>query len=361
MTRLGWSWAGFVWGYALLWFLVNDRVKLLAYRIFDPVKASLLAKKPLDLTPQIAKRAYELYEQQGRKSGSSIQNWDQAEREIRQGETVPKPTVKVEPKPEVKVEPKPEAFFIDIADFVRTQEEPTVSTGPYAQFKTMQMAHKYVTVVLDGQGSDEMMAGYLPYHFVYLRQLKKNKQYKKLLKEIYYSSDILVKYSALKFKRLLGLKKDVMANSLLKQSFITDFQAEKFNVTQDNLKKRLIEDIFHNSLQSLLRYEDRNAMRFSIEGRVPFLDFNLLRFLFTLPDEAIIKNGWNKFILRNAVKDLLPDMITNRRNKIGFTTPEYEWFMRMKNKIYAIFTSNSFSMSSLLRTCTLRSRLFTSA
>jgi H+-transporting ATPase len=83
MTPLGWGWALFVWGYALAWFLVNDRVKLLAYRIFDPTKAPLLAKKPLDLTPQIATRAYELYEQRGRGDGQAGQDWLEAEREIR--------------------------------------------------------------------------------------------------------------------------------------------------------------------------------------------------------------------------------------------------------------------------------------
>jgi H+-transporting ATPase len=72
--------------YALLWFLLNDRVKLLAYRIFDPAKASLLAKKPLDLTPQIATRAYELYEQRGRRDGQAGQDWLEAEREIRKDE-----------------------------------------------------------------------------------------------------------------------------------------------------------------------------------------------------------------------------------------------------------------------------------
>jgi H+-transporting ATPase len=71
MTPLGWAWALFVWGYALAWFLVNDRVKLLAYRIFDPTKAPLLSKKPLDLTPQIATRAYELYEQRGHRDGQA--------------------------------------------------------------------------------------------------------------------------------------------------------------------------------------------------------------------------------------------------------------------------------------------------
>ena len=87
MTPLGWGWALFVWGYALVCFLVNDRVKLLAYRIFDPTKPPLLAGKPLDLTPQIAKRAYELYEQRGRQDGRAIQDWGQAEREIRKNKS----------------------------------------------------------------------------------------------------------------------------------------------------------------------------------------------------------------------------------------------------------------------------------
>jgi H+-transporting ATPase len=79
MTPLGWGWAGFAWGYALLWFLLNDRVKLLAYRIFDSVKA----RTPSELKAQIATRAYELYEQRGRKDGRANQDWNEAEREIR--------------------------------------------------------------------------------------------------------------------------------------------------------------------------------------------------------------------------------------------------------------------------------------
>jgi H+-transporting ATPase len=84
MTPLGWKWAGFVWGYALLWFLVNDRVKLLAYRIFDPMKTPLLGKKtPVDLTPQIAIRAYELYQERVRGESRQDQDWLEAERETR--------------------------------------------------------------------------------------------------------------------------------------------------------------------------------------------------------------------------------------------------------------------------------------
>ena len=84
MTPLGWGWARFVWGYALLWFLVNDRVKLLAYRIFDPTAAPLLfARQSLDLTPQIAKGANELYERPGRRDGHAVEDWLEAERKSR--------------------------------------------------------------------------------------------------------------------------------------------------------------------------------------------------------------------------------------------------------------------------------------
>jgi H+-transporting ATPase len=79
MTPLGWGWAMFVWGYALAWFLINDRVKLLAYRILDPVEMGT----PTDLAPLIAKRAYELFEIEGRQDGHAAQDWQEAEKQIR--------------------------------------------------------------------------------------------------------------------------------------------------------------------------------------------------------------------------------------------------------------------------------------
>jgi len=83
MTPLGWGWAMFVWGYALVWFLLNDRVKLLAYKIFDPIKTN----KPSDLKPEIARQAYELYEQQGHHEGHAVQNWLEAEKKIRKAKS----------------------------------------------------------------------------------------------------------------------------------------------------------------------------------------------------------------------------------------------------------------------------------
>jgi H+-transporting ATPase len=84
MTPIGWGWAAFVWGYALTWFVATDRVKLIGYRIFDPTAAPLLATEADDATAEIAKRAYELYELHGHHEGHAVQDWLQAEREIRE-------------------------------------------------------------------------------------------------------------------------------------------------------------------------------------------------------------------------------------------------------------------------------------
>ncbi len=239
-----------------------------------------------------------------------------------------------------KVQPKVEDFFAEIEEFVRTQEEPTISTGPYAQFAVMKEAKKHVKVLLDGQGADEMMAGYLPYYFVYLKQLHKQKKYLTLLTEVFSSIDVISKYVKIKFSSAFNQSNPV---KLLGKAFHKKNFGTSFEVNSDNLKLRLIQDVFYNSLPSLLRYEDKNSMRFSIEGRVPFLDIDLIKLIFSLPDKAIIKMGWNKNILRDATKELLPKLIRKRRNKIGFTTPEEEWFMRMKNRIYSIFLSPSFA------------------
>ncbi len=84
MAPLGWKWAGIVWAYALAWFLINDRVKLLAYRIFDPSKPSLLGKKPpVDRNQQIAARAYEIYQDRLHGESQQDQDWLEAERETR--------------------------------------------------------------------------------------------------------------------------------------------------------------------------------------------------------------------------------------------------------------------------------------
>jgi asparagine synthase (glutamine-hydrolysing) len=144
-------------------------------------------------------------------------------------------------------------------------------------------------------------------------------------------------YNRLQFRR------SVPTSNFLHVDFKKTYPHEKFDITQDDLKKRFIEDIFYNSLPALLRYEDKNSMRFSVEGRVPFLDKEVMEYLFGLDNRSIIRGSWNKRILRDSTKGLLPELIRRRRNKIGFTTPENEWFQKAQDEFYAIFTSESFA------------------
>ncbi|WP_058235242.1 asparagine synthase (glutamine-hydrolyzing) [Devriesea agamarum] len=241
-----------------------------------------------------------------------------------------------------KIKPSPSGFLEDLRDFVRTQEEPIISTGPYAQYCVMREATKHVTVLLDGQGADEMMAGYIPYYFVYFRQLRDRRRYLKLALEFVRSLDILWRLGRFRVLGKLKRAKNVDNRSFLRQGFVQAYRGESFPVEQRNLKKRLVQDLFENSLPSLLRYEDKNTMRFSLEGRVPFLDKEVVKFLFSLSDDAIIHAGWNKRALRDATRGLLPGSISGRRNKIGFTTPQDEWFRSMHSEIRSILASESF-------------------
>lgn len=233
-----------------------------------------------------------------------------------------------------KIYPNHNDFLKDIKDFVRTQEEPTISSGPYAQYKVMQKAKEYIKVIIDGQGSDEMLAGYNPYYLVYFRQLIKQRKYLLLLKELLLSGDIIFKIIGNSFK--------INQYDLINKKFGFKYRKEYFAPTNNNLKKRLYEDVFYNSLPALLRYEDKNAMRFSIEGRIPFCEVNLFKYIFSLDDNFIIKNGVNKFILRKATKELLPNKIRFRRNKVGFTTPEDEWLLKNYDYVYKIFSGKTF-------------------
>jgi asparagine synthase (glutamine-hydrolysing) len=239
-----------------------------------------------------------------------------------------------------KTRPTSAEFLTDIADFVRAQEEPVISTGPYAQYRVMKDASAYVTVMLDGQGADELLAGYVPQLVVHLRNLMSRSR-RDAVKELVASRDVLGHLVAMRARSLLSRRNT--APGLLRPEFRAAHATESYAVPTGELRSRLVHDLFVGSLPALLRYEDRNTMRFSIEGRVPFLDPDLVRAIFALSDDAIIKGGWNKRVLRDATDGVLPPSISRRRNKIGFTTPQNEWFHEQRDFIFEIFRSRSFS------------------
>ena len=94
------------------------------------------------------------------------------------------------------------------------------------------------------------------------------------------------------------------------------------------------------NLKQLLRYEDRNSMRFSIESRTPFADdIELINYIFKIPSVYKIRHGWSKSLLRNSMKNVIPNEICYRIDKIGFETPEAQWLIDIKDKML-LYTNN---------------------
>ncbi len=236
-----------------------------------------------------------------------------------------------------KVTPKREEMWPDLEKVIYHQDEPMISSGPYAQWKVMELAAKNgMKVLLDGQGADEMLAGYLPYYFVYFRELIKGMKVMEAMGEVIKSRDAVWPLLIEKILNLLKIKKSLRVAELFTAS------VSAAPVINNDLNRRLDEDIFANSLPALLRYEDRNSMAFSLEARVPFLDYRLVEFVTNLPANLKIRGGWNKWIMREGLKDILPEKIRRRRWKVGFTTPEISWLRESKKEILEIFNSETF-------------------
>ena len=235
--------------------------------------------------------------------------------------------------------PTSHEFIGELRDFVWHQEEPIVSTGPYAQWCVMRSAREQVTVLLDGQGGDELIAGYVPYQLVYLRQLRKERKYEELRKEAAASRDVLWPLAK---RRIRQRRKRLPTRKLLRPSFLARTTDPGYGRSQSELKERLLQDLLTYSLPCLLRYEDRNSMAFSIESRVPYLDQELVDHILSLPEDAIVRDGWSRWILRAALKGTLPEKIRLRRWKVGFTTPEMRWIKARRAAFTSLYQSPTF-------------------
>ena len=241
-----------------------------------------------------------------------------------------------------RIEPTATEFKNDLRDLVRTQEEPLVSTGAYTQFRVLREAAEQDAVVLDGHGGDETLAGFGPHHLIHLRELRSRGPLA-VVSELGHSLDVLFRRGRPRVGDRLRGRKDVPVTSLLNAGFVREHAAETFTVERSDLRARLLDDVFAGSLPARLRYTAKNARRFGVSVRLPFVDRDLVRFVFGLDDDALVKDGVGKRVLRDAMRGLVPDSVVERRDKVGSSTPQGEWFMRLKNHIYGIFLSESFA------------------
>ena len=236
------------------------------------------------------------------------------------------------------VYPQLDEFWNEIDEWIWYQEEPTIASAPYAYYSVYRLASEHVKVMVSGNGGDELLAGYIPYFRTYLSSATAQHHYLAAAREIIKGRDLYKKYAGELIRSKLPKRASnaVTARELLKagpQVAAAHFSAHK------NLNERLASDVLRYSTPDLLRYEDKNSMAFSIESRVPFLDHELVEFIFSLPIDQKIKGGWNRAVYRNAMKGRMPEKNRLRRSKIGFTNPDITWMKAKAAEIRAIFSS----------------------
>lgn len=251
------------------------------------------------------------------------------------------------------ITPSAESLFNDMHDLVNFHAEPIPDTSPYAQYKVMELAKKSVTVTLDGQGADEQLGGYHYFFGLYFKELFKKLRWIKLLREMLHyrqkhrSNFALKSFVFFLLPSVLRKKLRASRKGYLNGDFYSKYS--RYSHTSDtiygstSLNNALL-DHFEYKLEHLLKWADRNSMRFSVEARVPFLDHRIVERTVPLAADWIIRNGTTKFILREAMQGLLPEKIRLRQDKIGFATPEGEWFRKdyFKDFISDILDSVSF-------------------
>lgn len=238
------------------------------------------------------------------------------------------------------VYPSREGFWSDLPLLLYHQDEPFAGPGFFTQWEVMREASKHVKVTLDGQGGDEVFAGYRNYQVSYLTALLAKGRLGSFASELWgvarrfkSATKVAGEVKSLPFFALPDFLKRRLYGVLRRR----DLRGVRETFGRDNrhglehidslfscdVNELLAHYMTASSLPHLLKNGDRSSMAHSIEARMPFTDYRLVDFLFPLPAVYKIRNGWTKWLLRLAVEDLLPPEIVWRKDKLGFATPPW--------------------------------------
>ncbi len=260
------------------------------------------------------------------------------------------------------VKPSGEKFWQEVEKVIWHHDMPFMTTSHYAEWCLMRLASETgVKVLLSGQGADELFCGYTVYHGVKLSNLFFSGHFLKFIRYLYraqQNTDLTIKELIYRFSRASYFNQNLPFQrkiteigrrnilKFLKKDFKKEF-TERADEIGKKLKKRTLnkvlwDDASQYNLPELLHYGDRNSMAFSIELRVPFLDYRIANFAYSLSEDLKLCDGISKYILRKSFENKVPDKIIKRKDKKGFPTPEKNWLLAGKEKIKEILKNSSF-------------------
>jgi asparagine synthase (glutamine-hydrolysing) len=230
--------------------------------------------------------------------------------------------------------PQPEGFYAELTDIIWHQDIPPAATGVYSQRFVMSLAQGNVTVLLDGQGADEMFAGYrrhVTQHIFALwrrdlaRGLREGAQFAWEVRERFLPAFNLREFAAYVVDYLSG-RQPWLSPEIGAQADAYGRGVSRRELRgADALNRLLYRAVVQESIPSLLHYEDRNSMTYGIEARVPFLDHRLVEFALGVHGDQKVRGAEGKGVMRRALRGILPDAIVERRDKLGYPTPYSAW------------------------------------
>lgn len=255
-----------------------------------------------------------------------------------------------------KITIAPADLVRDLDALIQVQDEPFGSTGIYAQYRVFELVGRCgIKVSLDGQGADELFAGYRNYL---------PRQIICLIRAGRVSAALRLYISASRASGVRGLR---VARNALYYALPASFRRRVLDIAQPGwingrwfaqrvearepwprpssaLRQTLYEDLTKYRIPRLLRYADRNAMAHSVESRVPFLTTAMVEFVYSLPDEYLVDGtALTKPVLRRALRGIVPGRILARRDKLGFETPERAWLQESRDWVDAVLRSDAAS------------------
>lgn len=239
-------------------------------------------------------------------------------------------------------------FASNMDEVIYTQEEPFGGPSVFMQYFVFKEARKNNCIVmLDGQGGDETLLGYERYYPALIRSLPWNKRLKALMNSK--KNSRLSMLEAIKYMLYFGNYKSRLSRvkhraNFIRPEYLKTYQSEilrRVSESYSDIRDMQKVELTRSQLPHLLRYEDKNSMKHSVEARLPFIDYRVVEFALNMENEAKIHDGWTKYVLRKGMSGLLPKEIVWRKNKFGFNAPENLWLEKYATEMEKVIRKSA--------------------
>jgi asparagine synthase (glutamine-hydrolysing) len=234
---------------------------------------------------------------------------------------------------------KTDRFLPQLRKLIQYHDAPIYTISYYAHWLLMQAVSEHgYRISVSGTAADELFTGYFDHHNLYLHDVHGTETHAAALADWQAHTAPIVRNPHLqradlylsdpRFRDHIYLNADTFAN------YLTEPFAEPFRETDYSehlLRSRMMNELFEEATPVILHEDDLNAMYFSIENRSPFLDRELCDFAYSIPTRHLMRNGYAKSVLRDAVRGVAPDDVVNNRRKVGFNAPVFS-FLDIKDE-----------------------------